>query len=130
MSQQTASSDQAANKKPKRRGRWKPGQSGNPGGRPKVAGDLRDLARTYTHTAVATLVSIMSDHQAPAAARVTAANALLDRGHGKPIQAMEHTGKDGGLIEYRLSAEGRALLDELLPAMVVPPPKANGATKH
>jgi hypothetical protein len=43
---------------------------------------------------------------------------------------MERTGKDGGLIEYRLSAEGRALLDELLPAMVVPPPKANGATKH
>ena len=33
------------------------------------------------------------------AARVSAANASLDRGYGKPKQGMEHTGKDGAPIE-------------------------------
>jgi hypothetical protein len=48
---------------------------------------------------VDTLVEIMGDKKAPQSARVTAANALLDRGFGKPLQSMEHTGKDGGPLE-------------------------------
>ena len=36
----------------------------------------------------------MNEPRAPAAARVSAAQALLDRGYGKPLQdgTMEHTG--------------------------------------
>jgi hypothetical protein len=54
------------------------GQSGNPGGRPKVVAEVRELARQHTSKAVETLVSIMSNHKAAPAARVSAANALLD----------------------------------------------------
>jgi hypothetical protein len=65
------------------------GQSGNPGGRPKVIAHIRDAARDYTVEALETLAAIMRDKRAPAAARVSAANALLDRGYGKPLQTVE-----------------------------------------
>jgi hypothetical protein len=66
----------------------RPGQSGNPGGRPKVIGEVRDLARQYTSLAVETLAHIM-EHGDKDAARVAAALALLDRGWGKAVQAVE-----------------------------------------
>ena len=59
------------------------GISGNPGGRPKVIGEVRDLARAYTVEAIETLNSIMSDKRAPAAAQ-----AILDRGYGRPSHHM------------------------------------------
>ena len=51
--------------------------------------DVRDVARQHTRAAVTTLVSVMEDKKAPAAARVTAASALLDRGYGKAVQHIE-----------------------------------------
>jgi len=48
---------------------------------------LTEMAGQYTETALATLAEIMRDDGAPAAARVTAANSILDRAHGKPLQA-------------------------------------------
>jgi hypothetical protein len=71
---------------------FKPGQSGNPGGRPKTVGPVRDLAGKHTKEAIETLASVMKDTSAPHAARVAAANGLLDRAHGKPSQPI--TGKD------------------------------------
>jgi aminopeptidase N len=62
------------------------GTSGNPGGRPKVIAEVHELARQHTTAAVETLVSIMTNPKSAPAARVSAANALLDRGHGKPPQ--------------------------------------------
>jgi hypothetical protein len=67
------------------RGRpFKKGQSGNEGGRPKVAGHIRELAREHTAEALCTLVTVMQNAKSPPAARVTAATALLDRGYGRP----------------------------------------------
>jgi hypothetical protein len=48
--------------------------------------EVRDLARQHTVEAVETLAQIMRDKKQPAAARVAAANALLDRGYGRPPQ--------------------------------------------
>jgi hypothetical protein len=62
---------------------FSPGQSGNPGGRPKIIAELRDLARQHTEAALATLVEIALNGENESA-RVTAANALLDRAWGKP----------------------------------------------
>ena len=50
-----------------------------------------------------TLVTISTSGESEAA-RVSAANALLDRGYGKPRQAVEHSGADGGPIEHRISS--------------------------
>jgi Family of unknown function (DUF5681) len=72
---------------------FKKGQSGNPGGRPKVVAEVRELARQHTTTAVETFVSIMTDPKAPPSARVSAANALLDRGYGKPSQHITGEGR-------------------------------------
>jgi hypothetical protein len=63
--------------------RFEKGQSGNPGGRPKAYGEIRDLARQHTDLALQTLVEIAT-HGENESARVTAANAILDRGWGKP----------------------------------------------
>lgn len=59
---------------------------------------LADLAKSHTETAILTLVRVM-EHGESEAARVSAANSVLDRGYGKPSQAVEHTGKDGGPIQ-------------------------------
>jgi hypothetical protein len=71
-------------------GKWeKGGPSPNPGGRPKEVGDVRELAKKYTAEAVETLAKIMGSEDAPPAARTAAAVALLDRGYGRPAQAVD-----------------------------------------
>ncbi len=64
----------------------------------KAKADIRSLARSQTEKAVKVLVGIMSQSKAPAAARVAAANALLDRGWGKAAQS--HTDEDGGPVRH------------------------------
>ena len=49
------------------------------------------MARNHTAKALSTLASIMNEAKAPAAARVAAAQALLDRGWGKATQVVEAT---------------------------------------
>ena len=67
---------------------WAKGQSGNPGGRPRIVEAVRDIARESTELAITTLRTIAADTDAPHAARVSAATALLDRGWGKPLQGV------------------------------------------
>ena len=67
---------------------FRPGQSGNPNGRPRVLADVQNAAREHSGEAIETLARIMRDPKAPAAARISAACALLDRGYGKPSQAI------------------------------------------
>lgn len=64
---------------------FKPGQSGNPNGRPKIASEIQALAREHTTAAVEALVLSLSD----AKTRVPAAVALLDRGYGKAPQSLD-----------------------------------------
>ena len=63
-------------------GQFAPGQSGNPGGRPKDEHRVAELARSYTLEAIDTLVGLMRDGK-DERVRGTAAQALLDRGWGK-----------------------------------------------
>jgi hypothetical protein len=68
-------------------GRWAPGSSPNPSGRPRVVKDIRDLARQHSQAAIKTLVDI-AENGKQEAARVSAASALLDRGYGRPTQPL------------------------------------------
>jgi hypothetical protein len=62
----------------------------------KSLAEIRSLARSHTRTAVNVLVGIMRSKDATAAARVSAANAVLDRGWGKATQSLE-SGGDGAI---------------------------------
>jgi hypothetical protein len=59
------------------------------GGRPRVLGDIQELARQKSPEAIETLTDIMQNAKAPPAARVAAANSLLDRGYGRPLQVSQ-----------------------------------------
>ena len=63
------------------------GQSGNPAGKPIMrladGRTLNDLAREYTQEAVETMVEIMRDDTTPHAARLSAADKILERGWGR-----------------------------------------------
>ena len=63
------------------------GQSGNPGGRPKVAEAVRKLAQDHGQEAIERLVALMRGEDARVAQ--AAAGALLDRGFGKPAQTID-----------------------------------------
>jgi len=68
------------------RSAWPKGVSGNPGGRAK---GLEQIARAHTPAAIAALVAALKSTRE----RVPAAIALLDRGWGRPSQAI--TGENG-----------------------------------
>jgi|SRR6516162_6651060 hypothetical protein len=65
--------------------------------------EIRTLARSYTKAAIKTLVGIMRQPKAPPAARVMAANALLDRGWGKAAQTVAVDGEIRQLVEVKLN---------------------------
>lgn len=52
--------------------------------------EIRSIARSHTRTAIRVLVGIMRSDDATPAVRVSAANAILDRGWGKATQPLEN----------------------------------------
>jgi hypothetical protein len=63
----------------------------------KTLTEIRSMARSHTRTAINALVGVMRSKDATHAARVSAANAILDRGWGKAAQALENS--DEGALE-------------------------------
>jgi hypothetical protein len=56
--------------------------------------DIRSLARSYTEVAIQTLAAIAQNGKSEPA-QVSAAQALLDRGWGKPAQPIDGDGEGG-----------------------------------
>jgi Family of unknown function (DUF5681) len=71
-----------------RKGQFQPGVSGNPAGRPRRAiADLSREARKYTQMALDALVEILQKGEERN--RVACAKEILDRGHGRSVQAID-----------------------------------------
>lgn len=73
---------------------------------------ISELAKQHGPDALQALVDIATMGQSESA-RVSAANALLDRGYGKPTQTVDNTSSDGTMTPkdpvaiYQLPANGR-----------------------
>ena len=111
-------------------GAWKPGQSGNPGGRQPRFHVVRALARMYSTEAVEKLHELMISPSSEPGIQLTAAVAILDRAFGKPGPApAEPEAKDAPGRDYsRLSLEQMRELVRLQELATVPSGPASGAT--
>jgi hypothetical protein len=95
---------------------WKPGQSGNPGGRPK-----KDIGSEIARAVIEGNQEAIYRAMAKALLRGNAHTfeALANRAYGKVPSKVELTGRDGGPVEYRhmsdadLQARIEQLQDEL-----------------
>ena len=87
---------------------WKPGQSGNPSGRPKEVGEIRELARQHTAASIKVLAQGLKDENGRT--RIAAAEVLLDRGWGK---ATQHIEANVNVIDQLSHEDKRALLEAL-----------------
>lgn len=90
------------------------GQSGNPGGRRKQDFSIVELARSHSRAAIETLANVMVSESAADSARVSAANSILDRGFGKPPQAVSHSGAIGTFDASKLTDDELAVLEPIL----------------
>ncbi len=76
--------------------------------------EIRSIARSHTRTAVNVLVGVMRSSEATPAARVSAANAILDRGWGRAAQGIDND--EDGVLE----------LIHRIERIIVHPAKADG----
>ena len=74
---------------------FQPGKSGNPGGRPKGSAEVRDLAQRLTARSFEELerMAFTSDDDR---VRLDAIRIILDRGYGRPAQAITGGEDDDG----------------------------------
>lgn len=107
------------------RGGKRPGAGRKPGVKDRATGQMRaslqELARRDTELALATLRRVAKGSESDAAA-VSAANALLDRGYGRPSQAVQHCGSIGTYDLTKLSDDQLQLLESILGPLAADPP--------
>src|SRR6476469_10868475 len=72
---------------PTGKGGFQSGQSGNPGGRPKLPADIREAFKARAPQALEVLTRcLLSDDDRIA---MMAAQAILDRAYGRPVQSID-----------------------------------------
>lgn len=77
------------------------GAGRKPGAVSKAKRQLADKAKEHAEAALQTLVDIAKDGESDAA-RVSAANSILDRAYGKPFQATVHQGDEDAPIVHEV----------------------------
>ncbi len=75
--------------------RFKPGQSGNPGGRPKADPEVREIFKAATPAVARKLISLALNEpgDVPYGHQIAAEQAVLDRALGKPEQQHRVSGQ-------------------------------------
>lgn len=98
--------------------RFKPGQSGNPKGRPPGGASLAERIRAKCGDNgdgyVDMLHDLAMDEQQPTKFRIDAVKILLDRGFGKPPQEISVTSGVASMSDEELEALPQAKLDQLI----------------
>ena len=89
-------------KRKRNRGQFGPGESGNPGGRPRALVEFRLAAREHSTQALEVLVRIMNSRKASSAARVAAVRELLDRAFGRAQQELL---VEGSMVKVTVDAK-------------------------
>ena len=75
--------------KPPKHTQFKPGQSGNPKGRPKKDKQLADKIQEKTDQLVNQLFQLATSEETQDSVKIQAINTLLDRGFGKAPQTLD-----------------------------------------
>lgn len=91
--------------------KFRKGQSGNPGGRPKVLAEIQELARQQAPSAIAELARL-STRAKSETVRISAIRELLDRGYGRARQSVEVYTPDVDPIKMLLEEIGAANRNE------------------
>lgn len=71
------------------------GKSGNPGGRPKLPPEIRELARGASVEAMERAIGFVRDKKADPKIVLSAIQIVLDRAYGKPSQPIDGDGEGG-----------------------------------
>ncbi len=84
---------------PTGKGGFQRGQSGNPGGRPKLPAEIREMFQARSQEALEVLIRCLQSNDDRIA--MMAAQAILDRGYGKPVQSIDaNITEDGRPVRY------------------------------
>jgi len=81
-------------------GMFKPGRSGNPGGRPKQIAGIRELCQQFSIEAIEILMGIVHDPKSKDSDRIRCIEIILDRGYGKPLQPNRDLGQGESWAEF------------------------------
>lgn len=93
----------------------RPGAGRKPGAVSKAKREIAEEAKQYAGQALVTLAEIMGDPDAPHSARVSAANAIIDRGYGKPHQSTGMKLESGDALTSlldKIGQQGRKVTDD------------------
>lgn len=90
-------------------GRLLPGASGNPGGRPKVAGEFRLKARAVVDELV--LAAWENEVRSLGENWMRASELLAAYGYGKPSQTVDVTDAEGNVVEWTKGATLEQVLE-------------------
>jgi hypothetical protein len=92
---------------------FRPGQSGNPSGRPKQVLELIELARSAVPRAFALAQNLLGDSDEESRVRLEAAKFLTSYGLGAPPRQVQVTDADGaplfGMTDEQLEARLKAI---------------------
>jgi hypothetical protein len=112
--------------------KFKPGQSGNPGGRPKTRPELRARCRSFGEQIVDRLIEIVLDKEAQHRDVINAGDKLLMYGFGRPVNANEMNllinnsakNDDGGEVQILVGfgKDGRGVTLDQFAEQVKPKP--------
>jgi hypothetical protein len=91
-------------------GHFVKGQSGNPRGRVDARFDITEMAKKYGPECIRVIADLLHDEDARI--RLTAATTLLDRGFGRPVQAVADA-TNGQNITFLHLVAARAISEQI-----------------